>query len=81
MYTAARFAVSRHVGLGVARGRFALQPARGEFGRGGAKCIKEISPKRVGQIRYQSSVGECLQALPMSSDLYTEFAVQLWLHR
>ncbi|KAJ8108275.1 hypothetical protein OPT61_g8281 [Boeremia exigua] len=58
MYTAARFAVSRHVGLGVTCGRFALAPVRGEFGRGGAKCIKEISPKRVGPIRYQSSAAE-----------------------
>ena len=61
MYTAARFAVSRHVGLGVARGRIALAPAQGEFGRGGAKCIKEMNPKRVGQIRCQSSAGEYLQ--------------------
>lgn len=58
MYPAARFAGLRHVGLGIARGRNALPPVRGEFGRGGAKCIKEISPKRVGQIRYQSSAGE-----------------------
>lgn len=58
MYTAARFAVSRHVGLGVGRGSFALASARGEFGREGAKYIKEISPKRIGQIRYQSSVGK-----------------------
>ena len=79
MYTAARFAVSRHVGLGVARGRFALAPARGEFGRGGAKCIKEIFPKRAVQIRYQSSVGEYLHTLPLPvpSNLYNEFAVHL----
>ncbi|KAJ4983693.1 thioesterase superfamily protein [Stagonosporopsis vannaccii] len=55
MYTAARFAGLRHVGLGFARGRIAPPPVRGEFGRGGAKCIKQISPKRVGQRRYQSS--------------------------
>ncbi|KZM21719.1 Adenylyl-sulfate kinase [Ascochyta rabiei] len=55
MYTAARFAVSRHVGLGVARGTFALASARGEFGRGGARCIKDIAPKRAGQLRHQSS--------------------------
>jgi hypothetical protein len=68
MYTAARFAVSRHVGLGVARGRIALAPARGEFGRGGVKCIKEKCPKRVGQIRYQSSsVGEYIRFLVDSS--------------
>ena len=67
MYTAARFAVSRHVGLGVARGSFTLVSARGEFGRGGGKCIKEISPKRAGRIRYQSSVGEYLHYIPNSS--------------
>ena len=76
MYTAARFAVSRHVGLGVARGRFALASARGEFGRGGARCIKEIFPKRVGQIRYQSSAGEYLQPPLLYSDLYIENTIQ-----
>ena len=76
MYTAARFAVSRHVGLGVARGSFALASARGEFGRGGAKCIREISPKRVGYIRYQSSIGEYLHFIP-NSGLHIKIAASL----